>query len=95
MAKAMIVTALGGRPLRVVQSALSPAGMWNRLTFRHARSSTANKRDVLISLMNKRYGFGEDIGNYLAELETSVHKLSSMGLPVAEVSGSFDGLIDE
>lgn len=34
--------------------------------------------------MNTRYTSGRDVGDYLVELETSLSKLSSLGLPVAE-----------
>ncbi len=66
-ARAIVMTALGDKPLRAIQSAASPAKMWKKLHERYAASTTANKIAVLTNLMNKRYRSGKDMGEHLSK----------------------------
>ena len=83
-ARAVLITALGNKPLRVVQTASDPLEMWRKLHDRYAGSSSASKIGVLTSLMNKKYSPGKDMGEYLTELESMFNRLCSMGMPIAE-----------
>lgn len=84
MARAIIVTALGDKPLRVIQNSPSPKEMWDKLRARYEAATTANKINLLTALVNTRYESGKDLGDYFAELETYFNRLAGMGLPVAE-----------
>ncbi len=81
-ARAIVVTALGDKPLRAIQSAASPAEMWKKLHERYAASTTANKIAVLTNLMNKRYHSGKDMGEHLSEMESMMNRLAAMQAPV-------------
>jgi len=83
-AKAIIITALGNKPLRVIQSVESPSEMWVKLGDRFAAATTANKIAVLSAFMNKRYESGKDMGEYLADIETLFNKLAAMGMALVE-----------
>lgn len=54
MEKAVVVTALGDRPLRAMQSAGCRSEMWTKLSFRYAGTSTAGKIGMLSNLVNTR-----------------------------------------
>ena len=83
-AKAIIVTSLGDKPLRVVQSAKSPAGMLKKLNDRYAASTTANRIAVLTTLIKTRYDSAKDMGEYLSEMESHFNRLTAMNSPVDE-----------
>ena len=83
-ARAVIVMALGDRPLRAVQTAEGPMEMWSKLHERYAGSTTASKIGVLTTLMNTRYESGEDIRDYIAKFETMFNRLEIMGSHIDE-----------
>ena len=83
-AKAIIVTSLGDKPLRVVQSAKTPSEMIKKLTDRYAASTTANRIAILTTLMNTRHDIAKDIGEYLSEMESHFNRLTAMDSPVDE-----------
>ena len=85
-AKAIIVTSLDDKPLRVVQSAKTPAEMMQKLTDRYAASTTANRIAVMTSLINTRYDGIKDMGEYLSEMERHFNKLSTIDSSVDELS---------
>lgn len=84
MARAVIVTSLGDKPLRVIQNAKTPEEMWKKLNARYEAASTANKINLLTSLINIRYQSAKDMGDFISELETHFNKLACMGLPIVE-----------
>lgn len=84
LAKSVIVTSFGDKPLRAVQSAGSPKEMWTKLKVRYAADTMGNKVGILLSLLNCHFKKDKDMGDYLTEFETKFNKLSRMQLPVAE-----------
>ena len=81
-ARAIIVTSLGDKPLRAIQSCEKPSEMFTKLNKRYAASTTASKIAVMTSLINKRYEEGKDMGEYLSEMESLFNKLSVMKSPL-------------
>lgn len=82
-ARAIIINALGDKPLRVVQTATGPKDMMEKLSERYAASTTANKIAVLTSLIHTRYDREKNMGEYLSEMESMFNKLAAMKLPIA------------
>lgn len=82
--KGLIVTTLGYRLLRGMQSASGPARMWTKLIALYAESPAASRIVVSGSLMNIRYSSGKEMEDYLDELGTSFNKMVFWGFAVAE-----------
>ncbi len=76
-ARAIIVTALGDKPLRAIQSPSMPSEMWLKLRERYASNTTSNKIAVLTALMNTRYDARSEIGEHLSELESMFNRHSN------------------
>ena len=81
-ARAIIITSLGDKPLRVVQSVEHPKEMVQKLIERYAASTTANKIAVMTSLIHTRYDGVKDMGEYISEMESLFNKLAAMGSSV-------------
>ena len=77
-ARAVIVSALGDRPLRAIQSCRSLAEMWDKLKERYASTSNSTKISVLTTLMNKRCDVQCDIQNHVSEMESMFSMLLKM-----------------
>ena len=56
--------------------------MTTKLKKRYAESTIANKIVMMISLRNKRYEEGKDMGQYISEIESLFDKLSVMRSPL-------------
>lgn len=81
--RAVIVTSIGGRSLRVVENTKTSKAMWDKINTRYEVASTASKINLLASLIIARYQDAKDLGDYIAELDFCFNKLGMMGLPVA------------
>lgn len=84
MAKEVIVASLGNKPLWVIQNAKNPKEMSGNLITRYEASSTANRINLLTSLINTRFQARKDLFDYIAELESNFNRLAIMIMPVAE-----------
>lgn len=83
-ARAIIVNALGDKPLRAVQLCETPAEMWRKLYERYAGKTVANQLSVLTTLMNLKLERHQDVGDHVAELEGLVNRLAGMDMDITE-----------
>ena len=83
-ARAIIVNALGDKPLRAVQLCTLPKEMWAKLVERYAGKTVANQISVLTALMNLKAEKGTDMGDHVSSIESLVNRLASMGMEIAE-----------
>lgn len=70
------------KTLRAEQSAQSSNGIWRKLSVCYEANKIENRNGVLSSLLHSRYGSGNEIENYLDELEKEFNKLAAMQLAV-------------
>lgn len=83
-ARAIIVNALGSKPLRVVQLCTMPKDMWGKLVERYAGKAVPNQTSVLTAPMNLKGGKGTDMGNHVSSIESLVNRLASIGMEIVE-----------
>lgn len=81
---ALMITSLGDMPLREVQSVHSSSEKFGRLNVRFATYATANKVGALNFLLNFLYVSGEEVADFLAELENWFNQLAPMNLFTVE-----------
>lgn len=82
-AAAIIVTALGDKPLRAVQKHWkNPSEMWKKLCATYGSITTSNKLSLLIEAFSKRKSSKESMVDHIEELETGFIELDSVGLPL-------------
>ena len=84
-AKALLVSCLGDKPLRTVQSLSdSPAKMREKLEEIFATKSSASRIMFMSCLFTYKYFPGNDMGDHIDELDSMMNKLSAMGTKIAE-----------
>ena len=100
-AAALLVMALGNRPLKVVQKwADDPKILWDKLVARFASKTTSTKLMLLNEVFNLRFTAGSSMSDHVADLELSFTKLSSTGqefnelLQVSVLLSSIAGVAD-
>lgn len=86
-AAALIVAALGDKPLQCVIADLhDPARMWRKLKTRYASSTVHSKVVMYQKIMTKKPQFAKNftMENYIAEFESLFNQLADMGETVNE-----------
>eukprot|EP00171_Calliarthron_tuberculosum_P013812 IDg13812t1 len=83
-AREIIISILGDRPLRAIQSSTTPNDMWVKLRERYASTTHNNKIIVLRTLINKRLQESKDMGDHISELESPFNILPSMQSQIYE-----------
>lgn len=83
MARAVKVTSLGDKRLQVLQIAPKKE-MVDRFCTKYGLASTANKSNLLASLMNTCYQARKELGTCIAELEIYLTALAITRIAVAE-----------
>ena len=82
--RAVVVNALGDKPLRGVQLCNMPSEMWLKLWERYAGKTVANQVSVLTTLMNLKATKDTVMDDHVAQMESLIHRLASKGIAVEE-----------
>lgn len=85
-ASALIIVSLEDKPLKVVQKfSKYPQKMWERLEARYAAKKISNKLSILHEIFSKTYTAGDDLSDFIRDLETSFSKLENAGQTLTEL----------
>ena len=77
-ARSILVSALGDRALRGIQTLTCPKEMWTSLQERYASRSNNSRIVTLTNLLNKKLRPNQSIGDHISEFESLLYQLQKM-----------------
>ena len=84
-AAALIIIALGDKPLKVVQENSKSVFDVEKLITRSAGKTTGNKLTLLNEVFSKSFLTEEIMCDYIRDLETAFTKLENAGIPLTDI----------